>query len=238
MSKEFHVKWITLFFRCIPCDLSINSSDFNKHLKRCPNYSHNDDTPDDATVDISDSPPPPPAEPVNFRQPQVLSRSRPNVQLQNTRPTTPPDLDDSIVEVAPSDTSVMEIDPPQSSPTLNRNPNPARISVNNIRPIQRPVAGPSGVRHQHHASPHHGKYSPANVKTFLYCCETCKKKFSDGQKFQNHAMLHDNQTGSAKMKCLVCSWSVNDVNISKAVTQHLFSHRHAISVARKMSQTV
>ena len=154
----------------------------------------------------------------NFRHPGPVRNQQ--------RPASP--ADDSIIEIAPSEPSIMEIEP------VNIDNNRSNM-INN----HHPVAGPSGLRthppNQRRPPQQPPRATPGN-KTFMYCCETCKKKFSDAGRFQSHGGWHDSQGRSASMKCLVCPWSVTDTSVSGPVSQHLFSHRHMINVAKKMSQ--
>ena len=177
----------------------------------------------------------------NFKQP---CQPRPS-----GRPPSP--ADDSIIEISPSDPSIMEVESVASAPSTSSMRPPLNMTNN----VQRPpppvaVAGPSGVRghiqpqsrlqqqQQPRRQPPHPRQQPG--KTFMYCCEACKKKFSDAGKFQSHSVWHDSSSSGAaetrvKMICLACSWSVQDTRVSAAVTQHLFSDRHAFNLAQKMS---
>ena len=152
-----------------------------------------------------------------------------------TRPPSP--ADDSIIVIAPSEPSVMEID--TEEPPKKKQPH----NHQGMRPLKT-LATQSDLKQNTLQCQHRTQQSneirqqQSSGKIFLYCCETCKKKFSDGQKFQNHSMWHDSQARAAKMICLACSWSISDVNVSSPVSQHLFSNRHAINVAKKMSQTI
>ena len=156
----------------------------------------------------------------NFRHPDPVRNKE--------RPVSP--ADDSIIEIAPSEPSIMEIEPVYTANNRSKMSN-----------HHHPVAGPSGLRpppaphHRRPPQPQPPRVSPGS-KTFMYCCETCKKKFSDAGRFQSHGGWHDSQGRSALMKCLVCPWSVTDTSVSGPVSQHLFSHRHMINVAKKMGQ--
>ena len=178
----------------------------------------------------------------NFKQP---GQPRPS-----GRPPSP--ADDSIIEISPSEPepSIMEVESVASVPSTSSMRPPVNITKNVLRPPPPvAVAGPSGVRghiqpqsrlqqqQQPRRPPPHPRQQPG--KTFMYCCEACKKKFSDAGKFQSHSVWHDSSSGGGetrvKMICLACSWSVQDTRVSAAVTQHLFSDRHAFNLAQKMS---
>ena len=172
-----------------------------------------------------------------------ISFSKPTI-VPERRPPSP--HDDSVIEldVASSEPSVMEI---IHNNSVARN-NGARIKSSSSKLMRPPVAiaGPSGIRPKVKMNTHQRPYINQQqqhlqqLKRFMYFCEACKKKFSDPQKFQSHSVWHDREApgqGSrpVKMICQVCSWSVSDINVSDAVTKHLFSNRHTINVARKMS---
>ena len=233
-------------YRCAPCNISCKAAEFPLHFK---SKSHIDKIStlkstgqcqdDVGTVtldsDITSSIPE-----NSFRAPKSKQRTVPD------RPPSPPD--DSIIEIeiAPSEPSVMEV----IQPTVSRNNG---TIVNNSSSMQmRPpvaIAGPSGIRPKVRQNPHQQQHhlqqlQHQSLKKFMYFCEACKKKFSDPQKFQSHSAWHDSAQcpghgkRPVKMICQVCSWSVSDISVSGAVTKHLFSNRHTINVARKMSDTV
>ena len=188
-----------------------------------------------------------------------ISFSKP-ATVPERRPPSP--HDDSVIELdvassEPSEPSVMEI---IHNNSVARN-NGARIKSSSSKLMRPPmidgadhsqlrppvaIAGPSGIRPKVKMNTHQRPYINQQqqhlqqLKRFMYFCEACKKKFSDPQKFQSHSVWHDREApgqGSrpVKMICQVCSWSVSDINVSDAVTKHLFSNRHTINVARKMS---
>ena len=234
-------------YRCVPCNVSCKSAEFPLHFKSKSHVgrisslksSGQDEVgtvtlDSDITSSIPDN---------SFRAP---NKQRPVPD----RPPSPPD--DSIieVEVAPSEPSVMEVVQP---PVVRKN----GAIVNNPMLMRPPVAvaGPSGIRPKIRLNPqqrplniqqqqHQQQLQHQSLKKFMYFCEACKKKFSDPQKFQSHSAWHDSAQcpghgkRPVKMICQVCSWSVSDLSVSGAVTKHLFSNRHTINVARKMSDTV
>ena len=67
-----------------------------------------------------------------------------------------------------------------------------------------PVAGPSGLRshlpHQRRPPQQPLRAGPSGSKTFMCCCETCKKRFSDAHRFQGHGHWHDSQDLVKTMK--------------------------------------
>ena len=235
-------------YRCAPCNISCKAAEFPLHFK---SKSHVDkistlkstgQPQDDVGTVTLDSDITSTIPENSFRAPTSKQRAIPE------RPPSPPD--DSIIEIeiAPSEPSVMEV----IQPTVSRNNG---IIVNNSSSMQmRPpvaIAGPSGIRPKVRRNPlniqqqqHQLQLQQQSLKKFMYFCEACKKKFSDPQKFQSHSAWHDSAQcpgqgkRPVKMICQVCSWSVSDISVSGAVTKHLFSSRHTINVARKMSYTV
>ena len=237
-------------YRCVPCNVSCKSAEFPLHFKsklhveRISSLKMSGHSQDDVGTVTLDSD-------ITSSIPDTGLRtltSKPRTVLE--RPPSPPD--DSIIEleVAPSEPSVMEV----IQPPVSRK-NGAMVN-NSSSMLMRPpvaVAGPSGIRPKVRPNPHQ---RPLNIqqqqqqqqhqslKKFMYFCEACKKKFSDPQKFQSHSAWHDSVQcpghgmRPVKMICQVCSWSVSDISVSGAVTKHLFSNRHTINVARKMSDTV
>ena len=78
---------------------------------------------------------------------------------------------------------------------------------------------------------------PGQPKVFLFGCETCKMKFSDGGRFQSHARQHDSQPGPASLHCTLCSWTVGGQNVAERLRAHLVSSKHAANRARKMASS-
>merc|ERR1719412_3290170 len=85
--------------------------------------------------------------------------------------------------------SIMEGESVASVPSTSSMRPPVNITNNVLRPPPPvAVAGPSGVRG--HIQPQ-SRLRQQPGKTFMYCCEACKKKFSDAGKFQSHSVWHD-----------------------------------------------
>ena len=229
------ISGFTQIILCFPCSISFKSSELPLHLRSRPHIdvisslkSSGPSQDDTGTVTLDSD--------ISFSKPATVPERRP-----------PSPHDDSVIEldVASSEpsVSVMEI----IQPSVARN-NGARIRSSSSKLMRPPVAiaGPSGIRPKVKMNTHQRPYINQQqqhlqqLKRFMYFCEACKKKFSDPQKFQSHSVWHDREApgqGSrpVKMICQVCSWSVSDINVSDAVTKHLFSNRHTINVARKMS---
>ena len=104
---------------------------------------------------------------------------------------------DSVIEVSPSEPSVLEVDPVPGTSTAGQRKRPREG-----RPER-------------------------TERTKVFICETCKLKFTDARKFQAHAMRHDSEPGVARLHCLPCRWSVCSDKVADAVTTHLVSNGHS-----------
>ena len=127
---------------------------------------------------------------------------------------------DSIIEISAPEPSVLELDSSPSTSSAGQNKKPPgapRPRDQRVRPgAGRPVwVGPP--------------------KVFVFCCETCKVKFSDGGRFEAHARQHDSQPGRASLHCMLCNWTVSDNKVTEKLSAHLLSSKHNINRARKMA---
>ena len=165
-------------------------------------------------------------------------------QLSHAHDTAHQSTDDSVVEVTPSEPSIMEIE------TVPRQP---RFTIRNTVPPPRPrpvisLAGTSGVRNVvqrpglvRQPSPIVRQYQSqalSSNKTFIFACESCRKRFSDPVKFQQHADRDDTRTQpgvSRKMICLVCPWNITDNKVARQVSEHLASSQHLQNVETRMN---
>ena len=136
-------------------------------------------------------------------------------------------VEKSIIEVIPLEPSVLELESGRKTPGEESileifPPDP---SVLELEPV--PSTSTAGERKR-------GEEAERR-KVFVYLCETCKMKFTDGRKFQSHALSHDSQPGVTKLHCIVCPWTITAEKVSRPVTSHLVSNNHRLQLARKMS---
>ena len=153
--------------------------------------------------------------------------------------TTSQPVDDSVVEVCPSEPSIMEIETIQKQPlrdSIRTRPRPP-ISVagkSGVRDtVQRPglVSQPSTIVGQNQS-----QLSTANKK-FIFACKSCQKVFSDPAKIQIHADRDDKTHPGVpkKMICLVCPWNITDSKVSRQVSEHLASIQHKLNVENRVN---
>ena len=192
-------------FRCRRCEFSCHSKDFQSHLQSGCGESRA-------------------AQPAETFPPPVTTERRAEQGRKSPRSVVLTDgpVGDSIIEISAPEPSVLELEsrPSTSSAGQNKKHHGAALGT----PRDRRVRGRDG--------------RPVLVgppKVFVFCCETCKVKFSDGVRFQAHARQHDSQPGKASLHCMVCNWTVSEENVAEKLSAHLGSSRHNINRARKIA---
>ena len=185
--------------------------------RRCGFSSHSKDFQTHLQSGCGESQPAQPA--ATFRPPAATERR------EEPGRKSPVEVGDSVIEICcPPEPSVLELESRPTTSSAGQNKKTAG-AAGAERPRDRRGEGrPVWV----------GRPRPG-AKVFVYCCETCKIKFSDGGRFQDHARQHDSQPGPASLHCMVCNWTVSDSKVTEKLTAHLVSSKHSANRARKMA---